>query len=110
MKSKLGILPQFLKPNDMQEINYDWLRESIVPHLINYQINYRFYPTGDFGALNQVSIESKEKGCEIDFWDSGRISIYLWDYQKEKVLLNKLLFPEQETEKQEAFEELLTLL
>lgn len=94
----------------MQKINFGWFRESIAPHLRTYQINYRFYPIGDFGALNQVSIESKEKGCEIDFWDSGRISIYLWDYQKEKVLLNKLLFPEQEVEKEMAFRELLTLL
>lgn len=94
----------------MQLINFDWFRESIAPRLINYKVNYRFYPTGDFGALNQISIESKEKGCEIDFWDSGRVDIYLWDYLKEKVLLNKLLFQEQEAEKKEVFDELLTLL
>lgn len=94
----------------MQVVNIDWFKESIAPYLKDYQINYRFYPIGDFGALNQVSIESKEKGCEIDFWDSGRISIYLWDYQNEEVLLNKLLFPGQEIDKKKAFGELLTIL
>ncbi len=94
-----------------REYNFGWFKKKIIPSInTDYQVIHRYYPEGDFGSLNQVSIESDKIGCEIDFWSSGRISIYVWDYKEEKVLFNKLLFPEQEIEKKTVLEDLLRIL
>ena len=75
------------------KINIDWFKVRIAPHLDNYVLNYRHFENGDFGDLDQVSFESEKIGGEIDFWSLGRLSIFIWSYEKEKQLLNILLEP-----------------
>jgi len=94
----------------MQKIDFDWFKRELAPILKNYDITYRFYEEGDFGSLNQVEFNSIEKGGEIDFWGLGRLEIFVWDYEKEKELLNVLLDPCQEEEKEKVFKRLQELL
>lgn len=87
----------------MDKIDFNWFKNEIIPELIKYEINCRYFAEGDFGSLNQVSIESDKIGCEIDFWSSGVINIFLWDYQKEKQVLNKTFtIEDDESEKKKA--------
>lgn len=88
----------------------DWFKEEIEPSLNNFEIKYKFFEKGDFGDLNQIEFNSKEKGGEIDFWSTGWVSIHLVDYIKGKELLNVFLEPHQEEEKESAFKRLQELL
>lgn len=61
----------------MNKIDFNWIKENIITQLVGYDINFRHFPKGDFGALDQISIESRRIGCEIECWNSGRISIFI---------------------------------
>jgi len=90
--------------------NILWFKTVIEPTLKGYEVEYRFYDDGDFGSLNQIEFNSKEKGGNIDFWGLGYVGIFLWDYQKEEEIMNILLEPNQEEEKEKFIESLLRLL
>ena len=66
--------------------------------MLNYKITYRSYKNGDFGDLDQIIIKSKILGDGIDFWSSGWLGIELYDYEKEKLIINVLLEPTEEYE------------
>lgn len=87
-----------------------WFKKTIEPNLKDYKIQYRSYEEGDFGSLNQVEFNSKERGGNVDFWGLGWLGIFLWDYQKEEEIMNILLEPSQEEEKKIAFDKFLKLL
>ncbi|MES2734436.1 MAG: hypothetical protein V4714_22000 [Bacteroidota bacterium] len=87
-----------------------WFKEEVEPYLKEYEIKYRFFDKGDFGNLNQIEFNSKERGGEIDFWSLGWLGVHLVDYVKGDELLNVFLKPEQHLEKEKVFEELLRLL
>ena len=76
----------------------EWFKREVVPNLLEYDIMFRRYQNGDFGDLEQVLFESKQKGGGIDFWSSGWLGIELYDYEKEELLLNVLLEPTEEYE------------
>ena len=88
----------------------EWFKNQIAPTLVNYELQYRFYNEGDFGSLNQVIIESPQRGGGIDFWGSGWLGIDIFDYEKGESLQNILLEPHQIKEKEMACEKLLLLL
>lgn len=88
----------------------DWVKSTIVPFLTNYEIQYRFFEEGDFGSLTQFIFNSSKKGGGIDFWGLGWLGIDVYDYENDKQILNILLKPEQEKEKNEALELLQNLL
>ena len=88
----------------------EWFNRSIAPDLKNFEIKYRFFAEGDFGALNQIEFNSKLVGGNIDFCGLGWLGIFVRDYKNEKIMLNILLEPQQEKEKTEAFEKLNRLL
>ena len=87
-----------------------WFKEIIAPDLRGYDITYRFYEEGDFGALNQVLFESKTIGGQIDFWGLDWLGIYVWDYTKKEELMNVLLEPGKYLEKENAFKKMQSLL
>ncbi len=91
-------------------IDFEWFENRFVLYLKEFEIKYRFFEKGDFGSLNQIAFDSPEKGGEIDFWSSGRLSILFVDYEKGVDLLNILLMPEQEEEKEIAFQKLKKIL
>ena len=86
-----------------------WFKNEIAPYLKGYEIKYKFFENGDFGDINQVELNSDKMGCEIDFWSTGWLSIFVWDFQKEEQLLNIFLEPQQEEEKENAFKRLQEL-
>lgn len=90
--------------------NISWFKEIVEPTLKGYEIEYRYYEEGDFGSLNQVEFNSKEKGGNVDFWGLGWLGLYVWDYEKEEEIMNILLSPDQENEKEIAFEEFQKIL
>lgn len=90
--------------------NIEWFKKEIEPQLKNYELQYRFYEQGDFGSLNQVLFESKEKGGNIDFWGLGWLGVFIWDYIEKEEILNTLLEPHQIEEKEKIFKYLTELL
>ncbi|MCA0236109.1 MAG: hypothetical protein LCH81_06980 [Bacteroidetes bacterium] len=87
-----------------------WFKEEVEPYLKGFEIKYKFFEKGDFGELNQVEFNSKEKGGEIDFWSTGWLGVHLVDYMKGDELLNVFLEPHQEIEKENILERLRELL
>ncbi|MCJ8292750.1 MAG: hypothetical protein HRT58_22645 [Crocinitomicaceae bacterium] len=87
-----------------------WFKKEVEPLLKGYSVEYKFFENGDFGDLNQVEFNSKERGGEIDFWSSGWLGVHLVDYKEECVLLNTLLKPNQYEEKDGILNELIGLL
>lgn len=92
-------------------MDINWFKDEIHPIIEqNYKLTYSFFKNGDFGDLNRVEFEGNEKGGNIDFWSSGWLNIHLVDYEKGNELLNVLVEPQQEMEKNEAFIKLKRLL
>ena len=87
-----------------------WFKEDVEPYLTGFEIKYKFFEKGDFGELNQVEFNSKEKGGEIDFWSTGWLGVHLVDYMKGDELLNVFLEPHQEIEKENILKRLRELL
>ncbi len=90
--------------------NIEWFKDELAPKLEGYELDYKFFDEGDFGSLNQVEFNSKKRGGNIDFWGLGWLGIFVWDYETEEQLLNLLLEPNQEREKEEAFKKLQEFL
>ena len=87
-----------------------WFKDDVAPKLKGYDVEYRKFPEGDFGTLNQIIFNSTRKGGNIDFWGKGWLGVFLWDYQKDEEIINILLEPSQNEEKEKAIEQLLKLL
>jgi len=90
--------------------NIEWFKVKIAPRLNGYEIKYKFFEEGDFGALNLIEFNSQEMGGEIDFWSTGWLGIHLVDYIGEVELLNILIEPLQNERKEESLKRLLELL
>ncbi|SEA67539.1 hypothetical protein SAMN05192529_14414 [Arachidicoccus rhizosphaerae] len=91
-------------------INIEWFKNEFSSKLSGYELEYKFFNEGDFGSLNQIEFNSKKRGGNIDFWGLGWTGIFVWDYETEEQLLNVLLEPHQEKEKEQAFKKLEELL
>jgi hypothetical protein len=90
--------------------DFEWFKNMFASRFKGFEVEYKFFEKGDFGSLNQVEFNSLKKGGEIDFWSSGRLSIHFVDYEKGEELLNILLMPNQDDEKDIAFQKLRELL
>jgi hypothetical protein len=88
----------------------NWFKNEMSPNLKEYELVYKFFKKGDFGSLNQVEFNSKKIGGNIDFWGLGWLGIFVWNYETEEEVLNILLEPHQEAEKEKAFDKLQELL
>jgi hypothetical protein len=89
-----------------------WFKNEFA-HLLGqgYELKYSTFQDGDFGNLERVEIEGNNKGGNVDFWSLGWLNIHLVDYyEKGNELLNVLLEPHQEREKEVAFRKLKELL
>jgi len=91
-------------------INMEWFKNEFSSKLEDYEFVYKFFNEDDFGSLNQIEFNSKKIGGNIDFWGLGWIGIFVWDYEVGEQLLNILLEPDQEKEKEQAFKKLEDLL
>jgi hypothetical protein len=91
-------------------INFNWYKKEVEPYMKDYEIKYRFFEKGDFGALNQLEFNTKERGGEIDFWSTGWLRIHFVDYIKGEEQINIFLEPYQEEEQKNALKRLQLLL
>lgn len=94
----------------VSEKNIQWFKDEIEPLLTNFEIKYKFFPEGDFGALNQVEFNSAKINGVVDFWSLNWLSVFVWDCRKEEEILNVFLEPNQNLEKEAAFEKLKNIL
>jgi len=90
--------------------NIKWFKDNISELLCNYDIEYKSFKNGDFGALNQVEFNSDKIGGNIDFWGLDWLGVFLWDYKKEIELINVLLEPSEYNKKEEIINDLLKIL
>lgn len=90
--------------------NLLWFKTNFQPLLKEYDVKSRFYEEGDFGSLDQIEFNSPDKGGNLDLWGTGWIGIFLYDYKKEKEIINVLLKPDQIQEQKELLDKLKTLL
>ena len=90
--------------------DFDWFKKEFSSFVKDYDVEYRFFETGDFGYLNQVLFNSSKRGGEIDFWENGSLGMHMWDYEKDAELLNVFLSPEKIKEKEEVFKQLQYLI
>ena len=93
-----------------KEKDVEWFKKEISPDLEGYDINYKFFEEGDFGSLSQVEFNSKRIGGNIDFWGLGWLGVFVWSYEKEEQVLNILLEPHQNEEKEKLIEKLKKIL
>jgi len=86
----------------MRSFGLDWFQTVVTPKLdAAYEVRYRHYDEGDFGSLDQVEFNSPDRGGEIDFWSSGWLGIHCVDYRNGDVLVNVMLAPDLDKEKDE---------
>jgi len=88
----------------------EWFKKELAPNMKAYELIFKFFEQGDFGSLGQVEFNSEKVGGIIDFWGLGWLGIFVWNYETEEELLNVLIEPQQEDEKENAFKRLEELL
>ena len=87
-----------------------WFKAAIAPRLQGFTLTYRYFEQGDFGSLHQVEFDSARKGGEFNFWGMEWLGLFLFDYDAEEVLFNRLVTQEEEAEKIHAIDAFLALL
>lgn len=88
----------------------EWFKNEIAPNLGGYNLKYKFFEKGDFGSLYQIEFNSKKICGNIDFWELGWFGLFVWNYETEEQIINILLEPYQEKEKEIAIKKLQQLL
>lgn len=84
----------------------DFFKKELAPLLSSFNIKYRNFSEGDLGALEQVLLESQNMGGNFDFWDSGWLGVYIYDYISDSEVCNKLFEPTDEH--QEALRDIIS--
>ncbi|MDR3094535.1 MAG: hypothetical protein LBU62_07860 [Bacteroidales bacterium] len=86
-------------------INY--FRENIEKTLSGLNIMYKNFPQGDLGTLDEIVLENSKVGVVIDYWGEGFFGVFLYDYTKKEEIINILLTPKEDVEKDKLFEQCL---
>ncbi len=85
--------------------NIGWFRNTVAPYFTGYEMKYKRFNSEDNSEyIDRVEIAGKDLGCEIIFYNDGKLYVFLFDYKKEKEVLNLVLFGNQDDEKEEVFE------
>ena len=92
----------------MEDVNQ--FKNEFEPYLRGYDVEHRFFEEGDFGSLNQIEFNSQKKGGEVEFWSRGVLYVHFVNYENGDELINILLMPEQDGEKEIIFQRLKELL
>lgn len=74
----------------------EFFKKEVASLLSSFNLEYRSYADGDFGALEQVVFNTQNIGGNFDFWESGWLGIYIYDYISDSEVCNKLLEPSEE--------------
>lgn len=84
--------------------------EKIKPLLAKYSIEQKSYKNGDFGDLESIAIEGKNKYVTIEFWSSGWLGIDAINHVLGKNLINIMIPPDKIEKQEEAMNDLLKIL
>lgn len=89
----------------------EWLKNNLIPSSLGeYKFSFRYFEDGEFGALSEFQFESSGFTGVINFWTLGWLEIFIWDVQKEEIVLNVLLAPGEEKETNAAWEKFDNIL
>ncbi|AUP76150.1 hypothetical protein CWS02_00275 [Enterobacter sp. EA-1] len=77
-----------------------FFKKEIESVLEGYSFQYGFYLDGDFGDLERVEFEGNNKIGTVDFWSKGWLSLDVFDIKLDKQLINLLLEPNDDQQKQ----------
>jgi hypothetical protein len=88
----------------------EWFKGQLAGAFRNYELKYKSFSEGDFGALDQVEFNTEKRGGIIDFWSMRWLGIFLYNYVEEKVLLNTFLEPHQHEAHEKAICKLMELI
>ena len=91
-------------------MNMNYFKSCIAPQLDSYKLIYSSFPHGDFGSLERVEIEGKEKLATIDFWSTGWLNIDIYDLTLDEQVMNILLKPSEVQAKENTISKLLGTL
>lgn len=83
----------------------EFFKKEVASLLSSFNLEYRNYSDGDLGALEQVVFDTQNIGGNFDFWESGWLGIYIYDYISDSEVCNRLLEPSEEH--QEALKEIV---
>ena len=84
----------------------EFFKKEVASLLSSFNLEYRSYADGDLGVLEQVVFDTQNIGGNFDFWESGWLGIYIYDYISDSEVCNKLLEPSEEH--QETLKEIVT--
>ena len=84
-----------------------WFKDVVEPKMKGFKTEYKYWEEGDFGSLNQIEFNSRKIGGNIDFWGSGFLGIFVWDYERDLEIMNVLLETDEIKEQKNAFRKLL---
>jgi hypothetical protein len=90
--------------------NMQWFKKYFLPALQEYKIAYSSFQNGDLGDLDRVELEGNDIGATIEFWSSGWLGVHIYDYKIDDTVLNALLEPEEDLEKEYIFKKIEILL
>lgn len=91
-------------------MNIKMFNEVIKPKLTEYSFEYSAFASGEFGDLERVEFEGRDKLGTIDFWSKGWIGIDIYDCAIEEQILNSLTSPEEQELAETNFTMLVELL
>ena len=87
-----------------------YFRKNIDQRLNDYKLVYSSYPDGDFGSLERVIIEGRNKIAGVDIWSKGWLNIDIYDMALGEQVMNILLDPTEVQEQKEAINKLMEVL
>lgn len=90
--------------------NISWFKENLAAKFSNYKLEYRFFPDGDLGSLNEITFENLHMSGAINFWGQGYIGLFIYNNINEREEMNLLLEPDNDEEKQKGFNRLFDIL
>ncbi|GAA5107833.1 hypothetical protein GCM10023211_09360 [Orbus sasakiae] len=91
-------------------MDMNYIKNNVSPKLTNYKLTYSSYPSGDFGSLERVVVEGRNKMGGIDVWSKGWLDINIYDLTLDKEVMNILLEPSETQEQEIAIAKFLGIL
>lgn len=92
------------------EYNSKWFKENLADSFANFRLEYRFFPEGDFGFLDEVTFENEKIGGAISYWGMGYLGLLAYNYKESRQLMNVMINPDEHSEKEEAIIKLLNII
>lgn len=75
-----------------------------------YSIQRREFNDNQGGGLERFELEGRGKGCDVEFYSTGAIYVYLYDYKQDIELINIHIEVDENQKKKEILDELYKIL